>query len=89
MNTTDTTPRFIVMSASAKMPASCWGQYGRIAVVELDGSGVHPKMISERARGVKRIVTTWERLHVGNTRRCAFQRAYAAAQKMAAELNRG
>jgi hypothetical protein len=29
--------RFIVMTAAANMPNSCWGRYGKVAVVETDG----------------------------------------------------
>jgi hypothetical protein len=45
--------RYIIMTASAKMPSSCKGTYRRVAVVELEPgfTGV-PKMISARARGV-------------------------------------
>lgn len=79
---------YIVMTASAKMPASVRGRYARVAVVELDPDheGM-PAMISERARGVRRIVETWERCHVGRTARCAYQRALAEAETLAAELN--
>ena len=61
----NTTARYIVMTASARMPGSCWGRYGRVAVVELEpGFSGRPKMISERARGVRRVVQTWERRHM-------------------------
>lgn len=79
--------RFIVMVASAKMPAKCWGRYVRVAVVETDGSGTYPKMISERARGVRRIVATWERCNVGTTEACASEMAQSAAHELARKLN--
>jgi hypothetical protein len=44
-------------------------------------------MLSERARGVVRVVATWEKLNVGKTARCAYQRALADAIELAAELN--
>ena len=72
------------------MPQSCWGRYRRVAVVEVDPSieaEDAPRMISERARGVVRIVATWERLHAGTTHRCAYARARAAADAMARRLN--
>lgn len=87
MPTPSTSPRYIVLTAAAKMPSSCWGRYRRIAVVELDGTGVKPAMISERARGVRRIVETWERLHVGKTDRSAYSSAFAEATAKAAALN--
>ncbi len=80
----------IVMTASAKMPRSCWGRYARVAVVRvdvIDGEPVEPKMISERAIGVAEVVQTWERLSVGTTSACAYQRAIVEAQDMAAALN--
>jgi hypothetical protein len=84
--------RFIVMSAAASMPNSCWGRYGRVAVVELAPAwaeaGDRPLRISERTKGVARIVATWERQHIGRTPRGAFQRAMVEAQEMAERLNR-
>lgn len=82
--------RYLVMSAAAPMPRSCWGRYRRVAVVELrDGFAGAPKMISSRARGIARIVETWERLHVGTTERGAYQRALAEARTLAERLNNG
>ena len=78
--------RFIVMTASAKMPSSSRGIYRRVAVVETDGV-TEPKMISQRARGCVRIVETWERCHVGKTERSAYARALKAATALAADLN--
>ena len=80
--------KFIVMSAAACMPGSCWGIYKRVAVVELDPEFVGtPKMISAHARGCKKVVRTWERRNVGLTERCAYQKALAEAQALANSLN--
>lgn len=88
MESTLPLPRYIVLTAAAQMPSSNkFGVYRRVAVIELDGSGVQPKMISERARGVTRIVETWERLSVGTTERCAYRVALAKAEALAARLN--
>ena len=46
-------------------------------------------MISRRARGVVRVVATWERCNVGKTDRCAFSKARAEARALAAQLNAG
>lgn len=78
---------FIVMTAAACMPASCKGTYRRIAVVEVREGAPRPKMISLRARGVICIARTWERLNVGLTERCAYQRALREAKCLAADLN--
>ena len=79
--------KFIVKTAAASMPNSCWGKYGRVAVLEVVADGPPPKIISARARGVVRVVRTWERLFWGSSSRCAFERARRAAQELADELN--
>lgn len=82
------TPRFIVVERAARMPSSCWGRYVRIGVVEVEpGFEGEPKMLSDRARGVKRVVETWERLNVGKTERCAAARARREAEALADQLN--
>lgn len=84
-------PRYIISDASANMPNSCWGVYRRIAILELEPNwpeGKFPAMISKRAKGVKRVVRTWERLNVGKTNRCAYNRAYAEAKAELTKLNR-
>ena len=81
---------YIVMDRSAHMPNKYSGrQYRHVSVVEVDDASCEPTMLSERARGVKRIVATWERCHVGraNSGRCAFSRAMRAARGLAAHLN--
>lgn len=85
-------PRFIVRSASAWMPASCeFGNYARVGVLELnDGfTAKDVTMISDRARAVKRVVETWERLNVGKTERCAYRRALRDATDLCDALNTG
>lgn len=77
---------FIVKTAAACMPASCWGRYRRVAVLEVE-RGIWPTMISDRARGVVRVVQTWERLNCGKTERDAYSRAMAEAEAMTKELN--
>lgn len=77
---------YIVMSASAKMPNSVKSPYRRVAVVEVE-PGARPKMISERAIGVIRIVRTWERLYVGRSEKCAYERALAEAGELCDRLN--
>jgi hypothetical protein len=81
-------PRFVVLTASARCSAK-YGIYRRVAVVEAYGvsSPDQIKMISSRARGVLRVVKTWERLNVGRTEKCAYRRALNAAEELAAVLN--
>ncbi len=81
-------PRYIIMTASTYMPASCWGRYGKVAVARLeDGFEGRPKMISERARGVAEIVALWDPCNIGKTPRCAYQRALAEARDMIEALS--
>jgi hypothetical protein len=78
--------KFIVMTASEKMPSSCKGNYGRIAVVETDGVTM-PKQINPKHKAVKKILATWERLHIGKTENSAFQVALKKAQRYCDKLN--
>lgn len=77
---------FQVMTSTAKMPTSCWGRYRNVAIVETVDN-TYPSMISERARGVIRIVKHYGPHHVGATDRSAYQRALKEAQEAAAALN--
>jgi hypothetical protein len=79
---------FIVMTAKAKMPSSCWGTYKRIAVVECDSNNL-PKQINPKHKSVKRIMQKWERLNVGRTNRCAYQIALVEAIELCEQLNKG
>jgi hypothetical protein len=78
---------YIVMEASAKMPSSVRCPYKRIAVIEIEDT-VYPKMISPRAKGVRRIVRTWERLNVGRNVRSAYTVAKAEADELCDQLNK-
>jgi hypothetical protein len=78
---------YIVMTASAKMPSSCRGIYRKVAVVEVE-AGVQPKMISEHAKGVVRIVALWDKRHAGGPK-SAYQLAIVAADQMAKDLTEG
>lgn len=79
--------KFIVKTAAANMPSSCWGTYRRVAVLEVKSNVKDVAMISSRARGVVRVVETWEKCNVGKTARCAYQRALADAAHLAKTLN--
>lgn len=82
----------IVMTSSAKMPSSCWGRYGNVAVVEVDPDALppgraKPSMISTHARGVIQILWHSGPRNIGKTSKCAFERAVAHAEAMAKQLN--
>lgn len=85
----NTNTRFIVQEAAAAMPSSCWGQYKRVAVLEIEADWPEDtvSMISERARGVVRVVRTWEKLRVGTTERSCYIQARREAGALAAYLN--
>lgn len=81
---------YIVMTRSTKMPSKVKARYRKVAVVELmPGFENEPAMISERARGVKRIVKLWDHQNVGKNIRSAYAKAVAEAKAMAAQLNEG
>jgi hypothetical protein len=81
---------YIVMTACAKMPGSCRGTYRRVAVLNVLSYDYNrdwrPAMISDRARGVYRVIDLGHH-SVGKTERCAYQRALARAEQMAHDLN--
>jgi len=82
---------YVVLTAAAAMPNSCWGRYGRVALLEVrcddEGRPILPGLISDRPHCVVRIVRTWERLNKGTTDRCAFAVALQEAEDLACELN--
>jgi len=58
-----------------------------VAVLEVLAHVNEVKMISDRARGVVRVVETWEARNVGKTDRCAYAIAWNEAQAKADKLN--
>lgn len=80
---------FIVMTASAQVPSSLrkFGRYSHVAVVEVETPESKPAMISERAKGVVRIVWDSGACKVGKTSKSAFALAVVHAEQMAARLN--
>jgi hypothetical protein len=79
---------YIVQTACAQMPNSCWGNYRRVAVLRVDEPWTTVAMISDRAYGCREVVATWERCNVGRRAiRCAYTRAVAEATELAARLN--
>lgn len=81
---------WIVMTSRARMPSRIQAEYRNIALVEITDDYANtnqlPKMISLHARGVVSIRHLGH-YHVGQTPRGAFQKAMAAAETTAAELN--
>jgi hypothetical protein len=77
---------YIVQTASAPAKGG-FGRYGRVALIEVELPYIHVSSISDRARGVVRIVQTWERRHIGTTERSAFGRALAEAEALCDLLN--
>lgn len=79
--------RYLVKTAAACMPSTCWGTYRRVALIEVEDGVEDVAMISERAKGVVRVVKTWERRNVGKTDRCAYAKALAEAEAECDRLN--
>lgn len=80
---------YVVKTASACMPASCWGKYGRVAIVEIEAGSGAPSRIDEREKNVVAITRLYDRLFWGTSDRCAYRRALALAGKMCEGLNAG
>ena len=81
----------IIMTSRAQMP-NFYGStnYLRVALVELDDSGIKPAMISERARGVKRIIAIHEPCYKGANYpvgRCQASKAHRELTERAAQLS--
>lgn len=76
---------YVVMTAAAQMPSSCWGRYGKVAVVQTRGFAL-PAMISERSAEVVRIVELWDRCSMGGPR-SAYARALVEARELCDRLN--
>jgi len=78
------------MTSSAKSKRS-YGRYANVAVVQINqhytAAGLRPKMISERAKGILRIVWHSGRCHVGRTERGEYQQTLKRAEEMASRLN--
>ena len=79
---------YIVKISPARMPSRCWGRYVNIAVLEVEpGISPHDVTISERSRGVRRVVECWRKCSVGKTARSASERALSEARALADKLN--
>lgn len=80
---------FLVMTSSAQVKglARKFGKYRNVAVVEVQSGFDRPKMISERARGMLRIVRHYGSCSVGSTERCQYAVAMKEAEELCARLN--
>jgi hypothetical protein len=89
------TQHHIIQTAAARMPASCWGSYGRVAVLRVPVTWTAAPRIDDRIKGVE-ITKVWDRRHrcgkygpcAGKPRQCAYHRAYAEAMDECDRLNR-
>jgi len=75
---------YIVMTSSAQVYGGV--RYRNVAVCEVE-RGVTPKMISQRAKGMVRIVRRWNTCKVGKTAASEYGRALAEAEALAEQLN--
>jgi hypothetical protein len=79
---------YIVMTSSAHMPTVVRARYINVAVVEVTTNAV-PKMISPRARGVRRIISHSGPVHLGSHPKggTAAELALSEAETLASYLN--
>lgn len=78
---------FVVKTSAAKMPASCYGRYRHVALMEVEVGAPFPKMISTHAKGVVRIVLKTSRLHVGFTMKSEYRQILREYEMIADKLN--
>jgi hypothetical protein len=82
---------YIVMTSKAKMPNSVKARYVNVAVVQLNqyytAHGLRPKMISERAKGVLKVIHLGHYPANGKTMKSGFQQALARANQLAYDAN--
>lgn len=81
--------RFVVKTASCKMPSKVKAPYRKVAILEVedDFAGALPSMISLRAKGVKRIVYDSGPLHAGGVNN-VWTRTYDKAGRVCANLDK-
>ena len=80
---------YIIKESTACMPSSCKYRYYHLAVLEVVPGTRYVSMISNRARGVVRIVQRWGPYPArGSTARSAKIRAYAESEALCEKLNR-
>lgn len=79
---------FVIRVSEAHQPSSRKWQHRRtrVAVLEVE-PGTVPAMISERARGVVRVVRVWEDLYTGPSQHCQYACAMRAARDLAGRLS--
>lgn len=79
---------YIVKTASELVCGTArFGRYLRVAVIQLAPGYSDCAVISDRARGVVRVVKEWRRLIVGSTSDSPSALALAEAEALCAELN--
>ena len=84
---TDTSRSYaLVVSSAAKMPIKCWGKYRRIAVLVVK-AGHNPPGCIRVTKDVEKILFAEEKLNVGSSTQCAFERALSDARAIADSFN--
>ena len=76
-----------MIKISTDTPRGGYGSYHKIGLVEVEPGTTHVSMISERAKGVIRVVETWPGLYRGKTDACAFSVALEEARLLCDKLN--
>ena len=76
-----------MLKISTDTPRGGYGNYAKIGLLEVEPGTTHVSMISERAKGVIRVVETWPGLFRGKTDACAFSVALEEAKILCDRLN--
>jgi len=82
---------YIVQTSSANVTSRrhsmSFGEYRNVAILHVDSDRESVSMISEHARGCRKVKYHWGKCYVGKTDRCAYQRALAEAEEICERLN--
>ena len=76
-----------MLKISTDTPRGGYGNYAKIGLLEVEPGTTHVSMISDRAKGVIRVVATWPGLYRGKTDACAFSVALEEARLLCDRLN--
>lgn len=77
-----------VIRVSAATPSiNCFGKYKKVAVMMMESGSPAPRMISNRAKGCKKILWISGFVSVGKTDRCAYAKAIRYATALADAIN--
>lgn len=80
------THTYYVVESAARMPTSCWGRYGKVAIVRTTADAPAPRSIRDIPSRRQRIVALRDRQFAGSSDRCALAVARRCLEQDAREL---